>query len=59
MVDWAFSGSCQKSGALIFRSSAANCGSIAEASKITPHEFDALLEFGVALLQIFDMRGHI
>jgi hypothetical protein len=58
MVAWAFSGSCQKSDALIFCSSAANCGSIAEASKIAPHQLDAFLELGVALLQVFDVRGH-
>jgi hypothetical protein len=59
MVAWAFSWSCQKSGALIFCSSAANCGSIAEASKIAPHELDAFLELGVALLQVFDVLGHV
>jgi hypothetical protein len=59
MVAWAFSGSCQKSGALIFSSSAANCGSIAEASKIAPHQLDAFLELGVALLQVFDVLGHV
>jgi hypothetical protein len=59
MVDWAFSWSCQKSGALIFCSRAANCGSIAEASKIAPHELDAFLKLGVALLQVFDVLGHV
>jgi hypothetical protein len=28
------------------------------ASKITPHEFDALLKFGVTLLKVFDVFGH-
>jgi hypothetical protein len=59
MVAWAFSGSCQKSGALIFFSSSANCGSIADASKIAPHQLDAFLELGVTFLQVFDVRGHI
>jgi hypothetical protein len=59
MVDWAFSWSCQKSGALIFCSRAANWGSIAEASKIAPHELDAFLKLGVALLQVFDVLGHV
>jgi len=43
---------------LIFCSRAANCGSIAEASKIAPHELDAFLELGVALLKVFDVLGH-
>jgi len=43
---------------LIFCSSAANWGSIAEASKIAPDELDAFLELGVALLKIFDVLGH-
>jgi hypothetical protein len=29
-----------------------------EASKIAPHEIDALLEFVVAMLQIFNVFGH-
>jgi len=59
MTAWAFSWSCQKSGALIFCSRAANCGAIAEASKIAPHQLDAFLELGVALLKVFDVRGHM
>jgi dihydrofolate reductase len=43
---------------LILPSSAASCGSIAEASKIAPHELDPFLELGVALLQVFNVRGH-
>jgi hypothetical protein len=30
----------------------------AEASKIAPHELDALLKLVVAMLQIFDVFGH-
>jgi hypothetical protein len=44
---------------LIFCSSAASCGSREEASKITPHELDALLELGVALLKVLDVLRHI
>jgi hypothetical protein len=29
-----------------------------ESSKIAPHELDAFLQLGVALLQVFDVRGH-
>jgi hypothetical protein len=59
MMAWAFSWSCQKSGALIFSSSAANCVRMEESSKIAPHQLDAFLELGVALLKVFDMLGHI
>jgi hypothetical protein len=30
-----------------------------ESSKIAPHQLDAFLELGVALLKVFDMLGHI
>jgi hypothetical protein len=29
-----------------------------EASKIAPHELDALLELVVAMMQVFDVFGH-
>jgi molybdenum cofactor biosynthesis enzyme len=29
------------------------------ASKITPHKLEALLELGVALLDVFDMFSHL
>jgi hypothetical protein len=45
--------------ALIFTSSAASWLRAEGTSKIAPHELDALLELGVALLQVFDVFGHI
>jgi len=45
-------------GSLIFSSSAASCFSADDASKIAPHELDALSELGVALLKVFDVFQH-
>ena len=55
ITDWALAWSCQKSGAFIFSSSAVSCVRAEGSSKIAPHEFDALLELGVARLQVFDV----
>lgn len=51
--DWSF----QKSGALVFSSKDAICCSADGASKIAPDECDALVEFEVSLLEVFDLHG--
>ena len=56
---WAFSWSFQKSGALIFSSSSAICLRADSASKIAPHEPNAFLKLGVALLEVFDVFSHV
>jgi len=56
--DWAFSWSCQNSGALIFSSSSAICLRADCESKITPHESHAFLKLVEAFLQILDVFRH-
>src|SRR5690348_13104547 len=55
ITDWALAWSCQKSGAFIFCSSAVSPVRAEGSSKIAPHELDALLELGVARLQVFNV----
>jgi hypothetical protein len=45
-------------GSLVFASSAANCWRAGSTSKKTPHDVDAFLQFGEAVLQILDMLSH-
>jgi hypothetical protein len=54
----AVSWSDQKSGAFIFSSIAVSFARADSASKKAPHEPHAFLEFGVALLQVFDVFSH-
>jgi hypothetical protein len=57
-VACAFSWSCQKLGSLVFASNSANCLRADAASKKAPHELDAFIQLGEALLQVFDVFGH-
>src|ERR1700685_3448565 len=54
----AFSWFCQKSGSLTFSSRTASCFRAEPASKKAPHERNAFLKLGVALLQVFDVFSH-
>jgi hypothetical protein len=45
-------------GSLVFASSAASCWRAGSTSKKTPHDVDAFLEFGEAMLQVFDVLSH-
>jgi hypothetical protein len=45
-------------GSLVFASSAASCWRAGTTSKKTPHDVDAFLQFGEAMLQILDMLSH-
>jgi hypothetical protein len=58
MTACALAWSCQKSGAFSFSWSAASCLLAEPSSKIAPHELEALLELGVASLEILDMFSH-
>jgi hypothetical protein len=46
-------------GSLVFASSAASCWRAGSTSKKTPHDVDAFLQFGEAMLQVFDVFSHI
>src|ERR1700722_12227573 len=57
-VACALAWSCQKLGSLVFASSAASCRRAGSTSKKTPHDVDAFLQFGEAVLQILDVLSH-
>jgi hypothetical protein len=58
MMAWALAWSCQKFGSFSFSWSAASCLRAEPSSKIAPHELEALLELGVASLEILDVFSH-
>jgi hypothetical protein len=58
MTACALAWSCQKSGAFSFSWRAASCLVAEPSSKIAPHELEALLELGVASLEILDVFSH-
>src|SRR5271155_4979412 len=57
-VAWAFSWSCQNLGSLVLASNSASCLRADAASKKAPHELDAFIQLGEALLEVFDVFGH-
>src|SRR5271154_909421 len=57
-VACAFSWSCQKLGSLVLASNSASCLRADAASKKAPHELDAFIQLGEALLEVFDVFGH-
>jgi hypothetical protein len=57
-VACAFSWFCQKFGSLVLASNSANWLRADSASKKAPHELDAFIQLGEALLQVFDVFGH-
>src|SRR5271155_4354552 len=58
-VACAFSWSCQKLGSLVFASNSASCLRADSASKKAPHKLDAFIQLGEALLEVFDVFGHL
>src|SRR5271169_6374423 len=58
-VAWAFSWSCQKLGSLVLASNSASCLRADAASKKASHELDAFIQLGEALLEVFDVFGHL
>jgi hypothetical protein len=46
-------------GSLVFASSVASCRRAGSTSKKTPHDVDPFLQFGKAMLQVFDVFSHI
>src|SRR5271156_1395709 len=58
-VAWAFSWSCQKLGSLVLASNSASCLRADSASKKAPHKLDAFIQLGEALLEGFDVFGHL
>ncbi len=58
-VACAFSWSCQKMGSLVIASNSASCLRADAASKKAPHELDTFIQLGEALLQVFDVFGHL
>jgi hypothetical protein len=46
-------------GSLVFASNSASCLRADSASKKAPHKLDAFIQLGEALLQVFDVFGHV
>src|SRR5580704_8086721 len=58
-VACALSWSCQKLGSLVLASNSASCLRADSASKKAPHKLHAFIQLGEALLQVFDVFGHL